>query len=245
MTHTALLSTLLLSLAPAARQEVEPEGTSQRAQELQTRIHEMRMNLLLGGEKVRKAESEAIDFYNGKIGALDQRFDGIQVDLSEKRAQYDVELRNALGGSSSDARSAATRRAMQLRSEISALEAEAAELRGKRTNVSKLVAAVESRGRERTDLASRLETSGDFDDGLGLPLGGVGLAPAVEVTAPSSPYEDEALIRDLFERDPRGAARLLFEANPTRYWQRFPLRPPAPALLEALPFPLPDLPGQR
>ena len=115
----------------------------------------------------------------------------------------------------------------------------------KRTHLYKLIDAVEERDRERDRLVTQLEAGGSFETGLDFALGTVGLAPAVQPAEPASPFEDDVLVRDLLVRDPRAARRILFEADPATYWQRFPLRPPARALSQALVFPLADLPGRR
>lgn len=252
------LIALLLSTAPATAQEpaadaagggAEPESAASaaRVEALKTRIHDMRTNLLLGGDHVRSAEAQAVEFYGTKLDAVDQRIDTIEVDLTEKRASYDATLRSALAAPDPAARKAATDRAMGLRAEIDSLSAEAEGLRGKRGDVVELIAAVEARGRERERLATRLETSGDFRDELyGLPLGAVGLAPTTTgVPRAGSVFDDPQLMRDMLEQDPIAASRLFYETDPERYWQHFPLRPPEPVLREALPFPLPDLPGRR
>jgi len=228
---------------PTSAQEEQPP--SSRADQLLGRIREMRKSLLLGGDKVQQAEAEAIDFYGEKIERIDQRLDTVQADLSEKRAAYDVALDSALGSEGASSRAGAMKNAQTLRNEISVLERDAEDLNGKRRSVSGLVRAVEARGHERRVLSQRMETSLDLDAQFGLSIGGVGLAPPVEVQPIASPFDDEPLVQDLLTRDPRGARQLLFEADPQRYWERFPLKPPADALRAALAFPLPDLPGSR
>ena len=238
--------TLLAVLAPQApAQDDSQETSATRVEDLRARIHDMRMSLLLGGEKVQQAESEAIGFYGEKISVIEERLDVIQSELSEKRATYDVSLDRALSADDAEARASAMKRAQTMRSEVSALEYEASELHKKRSNLDGLVGAVEGRGRERNALAAQLETSSQFEAEFGLTIGGVGLAPPVEVQPIGSPLDDDRLVEDLLARDPVGARRLLFEADPEGYWARFPLQPPAAPVREALVFPLPDLPGRR
>ena len=250
-----LPSILLLLSLPFASQDPqgetsppldEPGQSTASAGALKQRIHEMRMNLLLGGDQVRQAEGEAIEFYGQKMEFVDQRLDTLRVELSEKRAYYDLLLDRALSGQDPAQRRSAMLEASKLRAELSSLEAESSSLVQKRQNLAKLVSAVESRDRERERLVAQLETSGDFDQGLGFPLASVGLAPVGQLEASSTtPLEDDQLVQDLLKRDPRGARRILFELDPVRYWHRFPLRPPAAVLPGAIPFPLPDLPGRR
>jgi hypothetical protein len=205
----------------------------------------MRMNLLLGGDRVRQAEREAIDFYAGKSEVVERRLDSAQAELSEKRAAYDLVLARSLQAPGRDARSKALAEAATLRAELAELETEVAMLEKRRAGLGELVAAVESRERDRERLVARLETSTDLDAVLGFPMGGIGLAPASMAEPAASPLENDALIQDLLARDPIAARRVLYEGDPEGYWRRFPLQPPAAALAEALPFPLPDLPGDR
>ena len=135
--------------------------------------------------------------------------------------------------------------AAALRGSVSELEWEASELGRKRQSLSKMVAAVEARDRDREQLVAKLETSRDFEAGFGMPLGPIGLAPPSQPVEASSPFDDDALVQDLLARDPRGGRALLFEMDPERYWRRFPLAPPPDALGIALRFPLADLPSRR
>ena len=134
----------------------------------------------------------------------------------------------------------------QLRGEVAALERESAELSSTSGNLAKLVQAVQTRQRERETLATRMDASVGVDLGTTFTLGSVGLAPDVQVVRPGvSPFDDTKLVQDLIQRDPLAASRVLFGADPERYFKLFPLTPPAEALRKALDFPLPDLPGKR
>ncbi len=222
-----------------------PRPRAAGAEVLRTRIHDMRMNLLLGGDAVRNAEREAIGFYADKAALVDDRLDTIEVETAEKHAAYDVALSRALEAPNLERKRQATGEAAQLRAERSALEDEKTGLQRKREGLSQMIAAVEARDRDRERLVTQLETSSGFDQDLGMPLFSIGLAPVAEAIPASSPFEDDALIADLMARDPRAARELLFELDPGVYWQRFPLQPPQQALHQALAFPLPDLPGNR
>jgi hypothetical protein len=236
--------------APVAGEEpaAEPTGgaaSAGDAEALRSRIHDMRMNLLLGGDKVREAERQAADFYSGKSALVEDRLDSIEVELAEKRASYDVSLARALEAPNLEAKRKAMGEAGLLRAEITELDEERTALGGKRDQLGQLVAAVEARDRDRDRLVAKLETTSDFGHELGMPLFSIGLAPVTEAAPASSPFEDGALIEDLLARDPLAARGLLFDLDPAGYWQRFPLQPPRAALAEALAFPLPDLPGTR
>jgi hypothetical protein len=238
---------LLLLLAPQS-----PQGTSTaeppdsvRVETLRERIHGMRMNLLLGGEKVREAESDAAQFYRGKVEVVEQRLDSIAAELAERRAGYRLALERSLQSGPEEARRAALREAAEQRGHVRALEAEELELDERRGRIAKLIGAVEARGRERERLAQRVESGSDFEEALALPLGGIGLAPEVTAAPASSPLEDDGLVEDLLAIDPAAARGLLFETDPVGYWRRFPLRPPLGVLRSVLEFPPPDLPGQR
>jgi hypothetical protein len=250
---TLLLITSLL-LAPAAvpfqepvlvPETAAPTDVKADAAELKGRIHEMRMNLLTGGPKVRDAEREAVDFYGGKVELVERRLDSIRAELSEKRTSYDLALDRALSAGSTEQRSKAMGDASGLGAEITALEAEADNLTGKRGDLGKMIKAVESRDRERERLMAQLETTEGYELIGDLPMASVGLAPAVMSEATASHLDNNALVGDLLKRDPRAARKLLFESDPSGYWQRFPLTPPGEVMVHALEFPLPDLPGSR
>ncbi|TDJ72744.1 MAG: hypothetical protein E2O39_06135 [Planctomycetota bacterium] len=234
------------ALAPATSgSAAAPASASGGAEALRQRIHDMRMNLLLGGDRVRQAESEAVQFYSEKAGIIDRRLDSNSAELSEKRAVYDLALDRSLAAGDSGVRLKAMREAAVLRAGITELEGEARDLAGKRKHIGTAIRNIESRDRERERLVAQLATASDFGSGMGFPLGSIGLAPPVEASAPASPLDDPALVEDLLRRDPRGARRILFEADPEGYWMRFPLQPPAEFLRAALRFPLPDLPNHR
>jgi prefoldin subunit 5 len=227
---------------PAEAVPASSPTASASVEELRERIHGMRMSLLFGGEKVKGAEGEAMDFYNQRIEAVNKSLDSIHTDLAEKNASYDAALRQALSGK--DGAPAAMQRAQTLRAEIAALQRESTELSSTSTNLAKLVQTVQARQREREIMAARMDSSMSMDFGS-FTLGSVGLAPDVQVRPDTSPFDDPNLVEDLFTRDPVAAARLLFAADPERYRRLFPLQPPPAALRQALVFPLPDLPGKR
>lgn len=237
--------TPVVTASTAAPPDGATSSASGGAEALRQRIHEMRMNLLLGGDRVREAEGEAIQFYSEKAGIIDQRLDSNSAEVSEKRAAYGLALDRSLEAEDAEVRMKAMREAAVLRAELSELEDEARELEGKRKNIGQAIRNVESRDRERERLVAQLETASDFEPGTGFPLGSIGLAPEVEASAAGSPLDDPDLVEDLMRRDPRGARRILFEADPEGYWLRFPLQPPAEPMRAALRFPLPDLPSQR
>ena len=230
---------------PGPQQDQETAAKSPQVEELRNRIHEMRMSLVLGGDSVRSAESEAVEFYGNRIGLIDQRLDAIAADRTEKQASYDIILERLLVSENGAERLANMGEAQTLRLQLEALERETRDLNAKRSGLNGLIAGVETRGREREKLRTRLEVDDSFEGDVGLSLGSVGLAPDVELDSGASPLDDDLLIQDLLTRDVSAARRLIFEVDPEHYWQRFPLRPPAGALREALGFPPPDLPGGR
>ena len=250
---------LILLASPAFAQEpaatvpttAAPNGQvpaatqSANAEALRAQIHEMRMNLLVGGDRVRQAEREAVDFYRQKSAVIDERLDSNRTDLTEKIASYDVALKRSLESRDKASRQKAMNEAAALRGEITALKLEAGDLERKRGGLAELIQMVETRDRERERLVAELETAEDYSAGLGFPLASIGLAPALESTASGSPLDNPELVEDLLARDPAAARRLLFESDPQGYWLRFPLRPPAASVREAFRFPLPDLPGER
>ncbi len=222
-----------------------PPIDSAEVEGLRERIHGMRLNLLVGGDKVRAAESDAVQFYRGKVEVIEKRLDSVAAELAELRANYEVSLEKVLQDGAGEQRKSMLSEAGEQRGKIQSLEREESELGDRRLRLERLVQAVEARTRERERLATKIESGSGFDEALAFPLGEIGLAPELEVLAPASPLDDEGLIADLLARDLVEAHRLLFEADPEGYWGFFPLQPPADALRQSLKFPLPDLPGQR
>ncbi|MEO0650873.1 MAG: hypothetical protein AAFZ65_09350 [Planctomycetota bacterium] len=219
------------------------EGASVTAEGLRKNIRDMRMNLLLGGDRVKAAEQEAIGFYRERQGFVDQRLDSVDADLIELRASYEVVLDRSLNATNSGQRTAAFREAQPLRQEIEALEAERGELVGKRDHLQGLVRGIESRDDDRQRLVAQLETSAVTPETLALPAFGVGLAPPPAPTEAGSPLEDVGLLADLLERDPDRARTLMWDLDPVGYWEIFPLDPPTRPLVQAMPFPPLDLPA--
>lgn len=257
MLYTAIL-TLLPALVPVPQDGTAPaavpasdaaapapRAVETTAEELRARIRTMRMNLLLGGDQVRRAEAEAVDFYSQKSRSVERRIDDVATELVEARATYDVTLDRALANRGSAAGQEALREAQPLRARITSLEDEADSLQQRRDRISELVQAVESRERERRKLVDQLESASIGPDDFGAPMMGIGLAPDVAAQEATAPLENDALFEDLLARDPRGARALLFEQDPEAYWRRFPLNPPARALRSALRFPRPDPVGRR
>ena len=229
----------------AATDAAAPDAGSAQVEALRERIHGMRMNLLLGGEKVRSAEKDATQFYRQKSELVDQRLDSLAAEITEARASYQLALEQALKSTAEDQRKNALHEAAELRQKVSTLEGEQAELGERRGHLEHMVEAVEARGRERQRLATKIESEPGDEEAMLTPLGDIGLAPELQELAPSSVLDDKGLVGDLLSRDPVAARRLLFASDPHGYWDLFPLRPPAAALRGALKFPPPDLPGQR
>ncbi|MHC4261441.1 MAG: hypothetical protein ACYSWX_02895 [Planctomycetota bacterium] len=221
----------------------EPGGgsagqASASAEGLRQSIRDMRMNLLLGGDRVRTAEREAIEFYGERAGFVDQRLDTVDSDLAELRASYDVAVERALSATSAAQRTKAFREAQPLRGSIESLESERSELVGKRDRLHGLVDSIRARDDDRERLVAQLESSTALPDTLGMPSLGVGLAPPPLPAEPISPLEDTALLQDLFERDPEGARTLVWDLDPIGYWEIFPLQPPTEPLRAVLRFPV-------
>ncbi len=239
-------SAAAVPVSAPANAPAEPEAAETTAEGLRSRIRDMRMNLLLGGDQVRQAEREAVDFYGRKTRSVENRIDDVATELVELRARYDVVLDRALASRGTADGAEALREAQPLRAQIAAMEGEADALNGKRNRLSELVASVEDRDRDRQRLVDELESSSIAPDEFGAPMMSIGLAPNVDIPiSASAPAEDDALIRDLMARDPRGTKALLWAEDPDGYWDRFPLQPPAAPLRKALRFPRPDPVGRR
>ena len=227
--------------APSPANQLAGGSEAATAESLRQRIRDMRMNLLLGGDQVRQAEEQAVDFYVGKTRSVEGRMDDVATELVELRASYDVVLDRALETGSEEA----LREAQPLRTRISSLESEESGLFERRERLSELVAAVEGRDRERRRLVDQVESASAIPDSFGAPMMSIGLAPPPIAAEASVPLEDDALLQDLLARDPAKAKAMYFAADPDRYWRRFPLRPPIRELQGAMRFPLPDPVGRR
>ena len=118
-----MLALLIVPLLFGSPQESAQEDSSPTTnlESLRNRVHDMRKDLLLSGKQVREAESEAIDFYTGKVEAIDQRVDGIEADLVEKRAAYDLALERVLSTRDPAANRSAAVDAAQARRRVAAL----------------------------------------------------------------------------------------------------------------------------
>jgi len=230
----------------------DPQGTEQKKPAsaevgaLKNRIRDMRSNLLLGGDDVRHAEAEAADFYKGKIEQVDLQIDKLSAEKTELRASYDLALGRTLDSNDEKERVFAMREASRLRARIASIAKDEATFSKQRRGLQAMVDGVGSRERERQKLSAQLDSFSDPSQSAGLAVMGVGLAPEAETgTKEASFYLDEGFISDLMARDPRRARAVLFDADPIKYWLRFPLQPPGDALKQALAFPAPDLPGMR
>ena len=213
------------------------------ADHLRQRVHDMRRSLLLGGDRVREAESEAVKFYQQKIGQIDQRLSTLNAEQAEKGAQYELLLERILQAPSAQARRGVAVEAAGLRSELEVLQSEQGEMQKRRQEFGEAATSVQERDRQRERLSSRLDLAMQPNDVLA-PLPMVGLA-APALRAPEDALADQGLIEDLLRRDPRRARAVLFELSPRAYFERWPLRPPDQVLLRTLPFPAADLPGRR
>ena len=247
--HLLLLAFASAFLVPAAAQEEAAAPTGElvggseagTAEALRQKVRDMRMNLLLGGDQVRRAEEQAVDFYVGKTRSVENRMDDVATELVELRASYDVVLDRALDSGSQEA----LREAQPLRVRITTLESEETGLFERRDRLSELVAAVEDRDRDRRRLVDQVESASAIPGSFGAPMMSIGLAPPPLPSEAEVPLENDSLLQDLLARDPAKAKSMYFAADQERYWRRFPLRPPIRELQGAMRFPLPDPVGRR
>jgi prefoldin subunit 5 len=248
----SIMTVVLVVFAPqnvpdnnGAREKAPPDASpGGNAQALKSRIHKMRKNLLLGGDKVRKAESEALRFYEQKIESIEQGLDSLRADIAEKKASYQIVLDRVMQITDATSRVSAMREASDLRRQMDSLREEEKTFRNQRANLTRLITAVRGRDRDRKVLAAKLESSNVPDASAGIPLPAVGLAPKAGASNATLPIDD-GMVADLLSRDPRKGRQVLFEFDPAGYWARFPLQPPVGALRKALVLPPPDPPRRR
>jgi hypothetical protein len=227
----------------------ETAGTDARitptAEGLRSKVHKLRMDLILGGDQVQRAEGEAVDFYSERLELIDRRLDRIDVDLSEKRASYQLALGRTVESPTGSGTRGSIREASRLRAEIVAMERESANLQAKRDRLASTIDGISDRGIEREAMAANLEANNVVDLGGGLPMSTIGFGPGGLNAPEPSPFDDPQLVLELVALDPQRGRTALFAEDPEGYWQFFDLRPPAASLREALVFPPPDLPGKR
>jgi hypothetical protein len=235
ITPLALLLFVLAQEAPSTTAE-KPS-----AEGVRSRVHELRKTLLSGGEQVRRSESEAIDFYQGRVDDIDRRGDAIQAELAEKSAYYKIALEKTLSATGDGATKAATDASL-IREQIQNLKAEKDDLGLLRARFVQSIRVVGDRREDRVRLAGQMDAPSAGDLG-GLIPPPAGLAPPA-IAPQGALLVDQQLIEDLLQLDPVRARNLLFMADPSSYWVRWPLRPPAEVLARSIPFPPPDLPGQ-
>ncbi len=237
-----MLSFLTLLVWAPVLQEPQPSEPSAAA--LHERVHQLRKDLLVGGESVRRAEEEAIAFYETRMEALNEQADLLSVDLAEKQAQYDLALDRTLTAETDTARRAAAAEAASLKREIQAIRDQIAALERSQGELADAIAAVEAKMRERQRLEAEFESTGVAPDPLITP-GGLGLAPTLPEDPGLDPLQDADLLTDLMARDPERARELILRTDPERYWRLWPLQPDAEVLRKAIRFPVGDPPEDR
>jgi len=244
-----MIPLLALTLALPFAQQPAPHDDhgsedSPSAEELREQIHGMRQTILIGGESVRSSEKQALRFLQEKVEKLDTRMDFIQGDLVQKRTSYELSLNRAGEASTTEAQTAALADAARLKADIQGLEQEQGLLQKRRKSLLAEQTRIDGRRRERESLAAEMDAQGLEPEYVSFSTGGIGLAP--EAAKSVNPLmEDPELREDFLRKFPVRGRQLLFDADPTAYWERWPLTPPTKALSLSLAFPLPDLPGRR
>ena len=227
---------------PPAAEVDEEEGTLLKAVELRGRVREMRRSVIGGGPAVEKAEKEALGFYRRKISRNASRVDELRTQRDAKDAEYRLALDATLEANDKATSDAAARRASALRKEIGDLDAEIEELVRQRDQLSAAVASIQRRIDRRRKIMEHFDAGEEIET---LPfLGEDVLGPDDEGLGGDDPFANSAFLEDLMRRDPARARLMLFQRDPVRYWQLFPLTRPEGTLRKAIPFPPPDLPGK-
>jgi len=220
----------------------EEDSSLLTSTKLRGKVRDMRKQVLGGGPAVVRSEKEALKFYRGKIQEMARRADDLRTQRDSKDAEYRVALDTTLKSDDPAERADAAREAQRLKAEIRGLDSEIAELEQRGTAVGRGVEGIQKRIGKRERLISQFERSDMVED---MPFLADDVLGDDEDIVEASPFEDEGFIADLLRRDPEAARRLLFEADPKAYFQRFPLKPITRSMKRALPFPPADLPGAR
>lgn len=231
--------------APATGAKAEParEDSLLTAAKLRERVKTMRKNVLGGGPAVEESEKEALRFYRRKLEQLARRTDDLHVQRDMKEAEYNVALDATLKSGDPGERKQAARDANRLRTEVRGIDADIAAMERQGESLGRGLAAIRTRMDQRKRMLARFDREPLGEE---LPyLGDDVLGLEEEADEAKDPFMDEELLMDLMRRDPAKARELIFKHYPQRYWQLFPLNPPADELKKAIPFPAPDLPEKR
>lgn len=231
--------------SPTTRSGAEPETTSSAlsSTELRNKVRGMRKQVLGGGKAVANSEKAALKFYRGKIQEMARRADDLRTQRDSKDAEYRVALDTTLKSDDPGERADAARTARRLKQSIRGLDGEIAEIEKRGESLGRGVAGIQRRIDKRKRVLSTFDQEGMVED---LPyLDDEVLGDDEEGADGVNPFSDEEFVNDLLASDPEGARRILFEADPVAYFERFPLTPSRRALKKALAFPPADLPGQR
>lgn len=226
---------------PAA--ESDEDNALLNSSRLRSKVRGMRKQVLGGGPAVVKSEKEALKFYRGKIQDVARHADDMRTERDGKNAEYEIALETTLKSDNAAERAEAARKAQRLRTEIAQLDSDIAGMEKRGESLGRGVASIQRRIQKRETLINSFDRTNEVDD---FPM----LADDVlgdddEVGAGGDPFADEAFIKDLLRRDPQAARRLLHDADPQKYFERFPLKPDSRSLKKALPFPPADLPSER
>jgi len=246
MRNRPLFFILLAAGLAAAQGDEKPEakeddGTLLTSTRLRGQVRDMRKQVLGGGPAVVKSEKEALRFYRGKIQEMARRADDLRTQRDSKDAEYRVALDTTLGSDDPSERADAAREAQRLKSEIRMLDGEIADMEKRGEALGRGVEGIRRRISKRERLVSQFERDDLVDD---MPyLADDVLGDDIDAGSGNDPFEDEGFIEDLLRRDPEAARRLLYEADPVKYFERFPLKPVS--MRKALPFPPADLPAAR
>ncbi|MHC4849218.1 MAG: hypothetical protein ACYTEG_12285 [Planctomycetota bacterium] len=210
---------------------------------LRGKVRNMRKQVLGGGPAVVKSEKEALKFYRGKIQEMASRSDDLRTQRDSKDAEYRVALDTTLKSEDPGERGEAAREAQRLKAEIRGLDNEIAAMEKRGESIGRGVESIQRRISKRERLVSQFERNDIVDD---MPYFADDVLGDDEgAGASGNPFADEDFINDMLKQDPEAARRLLFDADPVAYFDRFPLKPITRSLKKALPFPPADLPGSR
>lgn len=228
-------------LPPSNNAEAPTRGAA--AATLSGRIRELRRSLLGGGDKVRQAETQALDFYQTEYDGILQRLQSLKADTIAEQVDYETLLDSVLLQEDPERAESIARKARNKAEDLRRLRDQQEGLEEQGSLASSTVAGLRQRIDERERLLEDFEAGRDPERQLFLPPG-IFAAAGESSEEPENPF-DRQLLEDLALRDPQRARGIIAERDPALYELLWPPRPPHDLLRRIIHLPPKDPPGSR